>query len=121
MPYFFRNCDADELHLISKGEMTYETDFGVIDVKDRDFLLLPKGVTYRVTMQGSQETIRVIYESAPEIFLVPVEMVDHVYHQGRPAIVEERLGRPKLVRDLPRVSLRCASNTAAPSRSSWAK
>src|SRR2546425_314863 len=27
MRHFFRNCDADELHLISRGEMIYETDF----------------------------------------------------------------------------------------------
>jgi homogentisate 1,2-dioxygenase len=97
MPYFFRNCDADELHLISQGDMIYETDFGVIEVHDRDFLLIPKGVTYRVVLPEPQETLRVIYESVPEIFLVPTEMVDHVYHKGRPAVSPDRLQRPKLV------------------------
>lgn len=101
MPYFFRNCDADELHLISKGEMTYETDFGAIDVHDRDFLLIPKGVTYRVLMPRPQDTLRAIYESGPEVFFVPADMVEHVYHKGRPAVREDSLQRPKLLRELP--------------------
>lgn len=67
MPYFFRNCSADEIHLISQGQMTYETDFGNIEVGEREFLLIPKGVTYRVLMK-SQESLRIIYESGPEVF-----------------------------------------------------
>jgi len=101
MPYFFRNCDADELHLISKGQMTYETDFGTIEVHDRDFLLIPKGVTYRVLMPRPQDTLRAIYESGPEIFFVPTAMVDHVYHKGRPAVSEDSRQRPKLLREIP--------------------
>jgi homogentisate 1,2-dioxygenase len=101
MPFFFRNCDADELHLISSGQMTYETDFGAIDVRDRDFLLIPKGVTYRVLLPRPQDTLRAIFESRPEIFLVPTEMVEDIYHKGRPAVGEDRLQRPKLVHELP--------------------
>ena len=86
MPYFFRNCDADELHLVSRGEMTYETDFGNITVGEREFLLIPKGVTYRVLFQRPQDTLRVIYESGPEIYVVPTEMVDHLYGKGRPPV-----------------------------------
>src|ERR1051325_9632801 len=48
MQSFWRNCDADELHLISRGNLRYETDFGSISVEPGDFLLIPKGVTYRV-------------------------------------------------------------------------
>src|SRR5581483_6718852 len=32
MRYFFRNCDAAELHLVSHGTVTYETDFGTIEL-----------------------------------------------------------------------------------------
>jgi homogentisate 1,2-dioxygenase len=101
MPYFFRNCDADELHLISQGDLIYETDFGTIEVHDRDFLLIPKGVTYRVLFPQPQETLRVIYESIPEIFLVPTEMVDHVYGKGRPPVAQARLQRPSLIPERP--------------------
>jgi len=72
MPYFFRNCDADEVHLISRGEMIFKTDFGDIEVSEREMLLIPKGVTYRVLMK-SKESLRIIYESEPEMMLVPVE------------------------------------------------
>jgi homogentisate 1,2-dioxygenase len=42
MPYFVRNCDADEVHLISRGEMVFETDFGDIEVGEREILLMPR-------------------------------------------------------------------------------
>ncbi len=97
MPYFFRNCDADELHLVSRGRMTYETDCGIITVGEREFLLIPKGVTYRVVLRGTQDTLRLIYESGPEMFLVPTEMVDHLYGKGKPPVLPEKVQRPKLL------------------------
>jgi hypothetical protein len=96
MPYFFRNCDADELHLISCGEMTYETDFGNIEVGEREMLLIPKGVTYRVLMRKPDESLRIIYESGPEVFLVPAEMIETYYRMGRPALDPVKLKRPEL-------------------------
>jgi homogentisate 1,2-dioxygenase len=96
MPYFFRNCSADELHVISRGDLTYETDFGEIEVRDRDVLVIPKGVTYRVTTRQQQETLRLIVESGPEMFLVPTEMVDHVYGKGRPPVDPAKVQRPRL-------------------------
>jgi homogentisate 1,2-dioxygenase len=89
MPYFYRNCDSDELHLVNQGEMVYESDFGNIRVKEREFLLIPKGVTYRVLLERPQDTLRVIYESEPEIFVVPAAMVEHIYGKGRPALKPE--------------------------------
>jgi len=97
MPYFFRNCVADELHLVNRGEMTYETDFGTITVREREILLIPKGVTYRTLLRDSQETLRIIYESGPEVFVVPTEMVDHIYGKGRPALKPESLQRPEIL------------------------
>ncbi len=96
MPYMFRNCDADEIHLISRGSMKYETDFGNITVGESEFLVIPKGTTYRVLLNKPQETLRVIYESAPEIFVVPAEMVDHIYGKGRGALASEKLQTPEL-------------------------
>lgn len=98
MPYFFRNCDADELHVISRGEITYETDFGNINVGEGDLLLIPKGVTYRVILKKPQDSLRVIYESGPELFLIPTEMVDHIYGKGRPALSPDKVQRPELPR-----------------------
>jgi homogentisate 1,2-dioxygenase len=96
MPYFFCNCDADEVHLISQGEMLFETDFGNIEVGERELLLIPKGVTYRVLMK-SKESLRIIYESESEMMLVPVETIDEYYNTGRPALEESKLVRPELL------------------------
>lgn len=96
MPFFFRNCDADELHIISQGELSYETDFGNLSVGPRDLLVIPKGVTYRATLDRPHDTLRLIFESRPEMFLVPTEMVDHVYHKGRPAVDPDRVEKPTL-------------------------
>jgi homogentisate 1,2-dioxygenase len=95
MPYFVRNCDADEVHLISRGAMVFETDFGDIEVSEREILVMPKGVTYRILMK-SADSLRIIYESQPEMVLVPVEAIDEYYNMGRPALDEARLVRPQL-------------------------
>jgi len=96
MPYLIRNCDADEIHHISRGTLTYETDFGNITVGETEFLVIPKGTTYRVLLNRPQETLRVIYESVPEIFVVPAEMVDHIYGKGRGALASEKIQHPEL-------------------------
>ncbi|HVO94043.1 MAG TPA: homogentisate 1,2-dioxygenase, partial [Terriglobales bacterium] len=95
MPYFFRNCDADEVHLVSQGQMVFETDFGAIEVGERELLVIPKGVTYRILMK-SKESLRIIYESEPEMMLVPLETIDDYYNAGRAALEEDKLVRPQL-------------------------
>jgi homogentisate 1,2-dioxygenase len=51
MPYFFRNADADELWFVHRGEGTFETEFGPLEFRPGDYLVLPKGVTYRCAPQ----------------------------------------------------------------------
>ncbi|WP_283136821.1 AraC family ligand binding domain-containing protein [Rhizohabitans arisaemae] len=43
----FRNVLADELHYVLEGEGRLETDFGVLEVRPGDMVLLPRSVTYR--------------------------------------------------------------------------
>lgn len=59
--------------------MVFETDFGDIEVGEREMLLIPKGVTYRIVMK-STDSLRIIYESEPEMMLVPVETIDDYYN-----------------------------------------
>ena len=96
MPYFFRNCNADELHLISQGKMTYETDFGALEVQERDFIRIPKGITYRVLLKEPQDTLRMIYESEPEIFVVPAEMMDYGDDTVPQPLALSKLQKPQL-------------------------
>ena len=99
MPYYFRNCDADELHFVNRGTLRYETDFGNLTVNGREFVVIPKGVTYRASVEGQQDTLRVIFESGAEIFVVPLEMVEPIYGKGRPALKPECLIKPELNRE----------------------
>jgi homogentisate 1,2-dioxygenase len=43
----FRNVLADEVHYVLEGSGRLETDFGVLDVRPGDLVLLPRAVTYR--------------------------------------------------------------------------
>jgi homogentisate 1,2-dioxygenase len=43
----FRNVLADEVHYVLEGAGRLETDFGVLNVRPGDLVLLPRAVTYR--------------------------------------------------------------------------
>ncbi len=48
MPFFFRNGDADEIHFVHKGSGVLETEYGVLPFETGDYLVMPRGVTYRI-------------------------------------------------------------------------
>lgn len=43
----FRNVLADEVHYILEGQALLDTDFGHLELRSGDFVLLPRAVTYR--------------------------------------------------------------------------
>jgi homogentisate 1,2-dioxygenase len=49
MPYAFRNGDADELLFVNTGGGFLDTDFGALEFRSGDYLLLPRGAAYRLT------------------------------------------------------------------------
>jgi homogentisate 1,2-dioxygenase len=59
MPYFARNADGDEIYFVHGGSGKFETDYGVLAYEPGDYLLIPKGTTYRV-----------VVESGPSLFLI---------------------------------------------------
>lgn len=46
-PEFFRNADASELYFIHEGELKLDSIFGQLKVRSGDYILIPKGVSYR--------------------------------------------------------------------------
>jgi homogentisate 1,2-dioxygenase len=48
MPYFVRNADGDEVHFVHQGRGRCETDYGVLPYEPGDYVVIPKGTTYRV-------------------------------------------------------------------------
>ncbi len=48
MPYFVRNADGDEVHFMHRGRGRFETDYGVLSYEPGDYMVIPKGTTYRI-------------------------------------------------------------------------
>jgi homogentisate 1,2-dioxygenase len=62
MPYAVRNVEADEIHFIQEGSLRFETDFGMLDAGEGDFVLIPRAVTHRIAPLQTP-TLTLIVES----------------------------------------------------------
>ncbi len=60
MNYFFRNAEADELYFVHEGKGELHSIFGVIPFDKGDYLLVPRGTTYRLVLNGSPCRLMVI-------------------------------------------------------------
>jgi len=61
---FFRNADFDEMFFIHEGSGNVETSFGHIPFVKGDYLVIPRGTTYKFYPQSKTKFLRV--ESASE-------------------------------------------------------
>lgn len=66
MPYYFRNADGDDVYFVHQGEGVIETDFGPLDFERGDYVVIPRGTTYRVVPR-TRENFFLIIESKGEI------------------------------------------------------
>jgi homogentisate 1,2-dioxygenase len=66
-PVFIRNADGDEVRFVHIGEGTLETDYGDLKFRKGDYLVIPRGTTYRITSSGP--TTQLVIESATEVGL----------------------------------------------------
>ncbi|MFN2528824.1 MAG: homogentisate 1,2-dioxygenase [Candidatus Baltobacteraceae bacterium] len=48
MEYFYRNVGGDELLFIHRGEGVLQTNFGQLEYRARDYIVIPSGTTYRM-------------------------------------------------------------------------
>lgn len=68
--YLWRNVDADELHFVQSGNLTYATEFGILEACPGDFVLIPRSVTYYLMNPGGS-SLRLIVESPNRLELRP--------------------------------------------------
>jgi homogentisate 1,2-dioxygenase len=54
MDYFFRNGEGDEVIFVHEGSGTLETTFGDVPYKSGDYVVVPRGTTYRFVPEGEQ-------------------------------------------------------------------
>jgi homogentisate 1,2-dioxygenase len=67
MKIFARNADGDEVRFVHDGAGVLETDYGDVDYKKGDYLVIPRGTTYRFV--PSSANIHWVIESPTEVSL----------------------------------------------------
>src|SRR5881409_1745017 len=68
MDYFFRNGEGDEVIFVHEGSGTLETNFGEVPYKDGDYVVIPRGTTYRFMPDGPQRYL--VFET-PGLIEIP--------------------------------------------------
>jgi homogentisate 1,2-dioxygenase len=67
MPIFARNGDGDEVRFIHEGEGTLQTDYGDLAYRTGDYLVIPRGTTFRFVT--AKPNTHLVIESATEVGL----------------------------------------------------
>ena len=68
MDYFFRNGEGDEVIFVHEGSGTLETIFGDLPYNDGDYVVIPRGTTYRFRPEGEQRHL--VFET-PGLIEIP--------------------------------------------------
>lgn len=63
--YFYKNSDADELIFIHKGSGTLRTHLGNLDFKYGDYLLVPRGIIYKMDFDTSDNRLFIVESRRP--------------------------------------------------------
>lgn len=63
--YFYKNTDADELIFIHKGTGTLRTHLGNIDFKYGDYLLVPRGIIYKLQFNDEDNRLFIVESRSP--------------------------------------------------------
>jgi homogentisate 1,2-dioxygenase len=94
MPFAMRNVECDELFFIQSGEARFETEFGVIDAAEDDFVFLPRSVAYRVVPLSSVFSAILLENPEPLAFDTPAPfgMINQSMDVRRPAFDRSKSG-----------------------------
>ncbi|TYB76012.1 homogentisate 1,2-dioxygenase [Bizionia gelidisalsuginis] len=63
--YFYKNSDADELIFIHKGTGKLRTHLGNLDFKYGDYLLVPRGVIYKIDFDTEDNRLFIVESRRP--------------------------------------------------------
>ncbi|MBD3222914.1 homogentisate 1,2-dioxygenase [bacterium] len=59
----YRNAQGDEIVYVSRGEGVLESQFGELDVRSGDYVVIPRGIIHRWRLAAGQDPILFIVES----------------------------------------------------------
>ena len=65
MTTFFKNADADELLFIHEGDGVLETMFGDLPVQVGDYVVIPRGIVYRLKWNTPKNRVLVLESYSP--------------------------------------------------------
>jgi homogentisate 1,2-dioxygenase len=60
MSYFYRNAQGDELFFVHEGKGTLETTFGALPYSEGDYLVIPRGTTWRLQPESAEQRLLVV-------------------------------------------------------------
>ena len=63
--YFYKNTDADELIFIHKGTGTLRTMLGNLEFKYGDYLLIPRGIIYKIDFNSTDNRLFIVESRQP--------------------------------------------------------
>ena len=63
--YFYKNTDADELIFIHKGSGKLRTHLGNIDFEYGDYLLVPRGIIYKIDFNSEDNRLFIVESRRP--------------------------------------------------------
>lgn len=63
--YFFKNADADEMLFIHQGSGTLKTMYGNLPFKYGDYLIIPRGTTYQIDFDTSENRLLYVESFSP--------------------------------------------------------
>ena len=66
--YFYRNGEGDEVVFVHEGKGTLETIFGDLPYSEGDYVVIPRGTTYRFVPEGEQ---RYVVFTSPGLIEIP--------------------------------------------------
>ncbi|MGH2574417.1 MAG: homogentisate 1,2-dioxygenase [Ignavibacteria bacterium] len=66
MNYFYKNGEGDELVFVHEGNGTLETNYGVLDYHEGDYIIIPRGIIHKFILKSDNSRFLVI-ESATHI------------------------------------------------------
>ncbi|MBS1650745.1 MAG: homogentisate 1,2-dioxygenase [Bacteroidetes bacterium] len=55
--YFYKNADSDEMLFIHKGSGRFKSMHGTIDFEYGDYIVIPRGIVYRLEFDGAENKI----------------------------------------------------------------
>jgi homogentisate 1,2-dioxygenase len=69
MPHFVRDGDGDEVYFVHQGRGRFETDYGTLSYEPGDYVVIPKGTTYRIHIDAGPAFFLII--ETPEPITLP--------------------------------------------------